>query len=988
MKLFRLLGFCSLLILALAGLVVAALFSPDLQAWYAQSRLEGVPGTKITIGSLSARPHTLTAGDVHIEREGASLALPSLYSELPLISDLEENQAHLTTLVAKGWTLDLTHYAGLSPKHEASEAGEKGPEARVVVGFLGTLLQALHLPQGVIIERLDTEGDILVPSSPGESPARLHVSVSGGQIGPNRHATLSLSTTVVDHWPALQSFSATGPLDCRFAATGSLETLSLRARVTQQDRPADDPLNFSASLDRVAPQGFSFALARGSRSLISFSGRVDEAGSRMTGAWTLAVTDADLNALGLEEGLPKGSAKGTGTLEASKPWDALDLKGSLDGVVSDFGSQQPTFGLPLPLSFATSFRLSLSADTLRLQQTSLTLSNGSFTATARTLQPVDLHLPDLGARVPDPAADGLALTLRNPPIPPLKTATSSWKLDVGGSSGSFLVKFGPDAVQLRSSSPARFEAVTLSMAGTPMVGALSLSSDIMATRASGTWKLTASSKATFADSRSLGDIELVATHPSEPDKPSTLTGNWSADLNALLTEVPALRAGGLSAAAAQGDYSLTFGPSLGVESTIKVQGHNPGHSATLILTADLEPDQSATFNAPLVFSFDSDRSDLTLDGSLSADAIEPHLDAKLSGQSVDLEHLKLLLGPLAAAAHIELPQALRDGPAAATVSAKQPSWGGHTGVLHVSIDHLLNGKTDLKNVGGSIVFDPTSLDVLNGRVTLPPHNLATFSAKVAFDRSAVLPYSVSGQGEVEKLDAKSLFQLSSADDNPPIEGLFDLGVTFKGSSRDFDGLLRGTDQSLHLKSSTGILRLLKVDVADSIPQIDSPVKDALGSVGSAVGSFFGVNKDPGASGRNPVSKTAEAVLEFCTRVSEIGFDHLDLQARRNADDSFVIEKLSIEGPEEVITGTGTLASAPGKALSKRPLSLDLRLGLKGLPATFLARAEVIPKPKDGETVTFLPDPVHIEGDLTQPDVHQWHDFLAKKANPPPPPKKS
>ena len=118
MKFIRPLLACLVLALVLAAIFLAAAFSPDVQTWIAQKALAGQPGLHASLGSLSAGLARTDVTDLHLEIDGAVLTLPSLQARLPLTTAVWKRKVLVRSLVAKGWTLDLSR----SPEPEAARA--------------------------------------------------------------------------------------------------------------------------------------------------------------------------------------------------------------------------------------------------------------------------------------------------------------------------------------------------------------------------------------------------------------------------------------------------------------------------------------------------------------------------------------------------------------------------------------------------------------------------------------------------------------------------------------------------------------------------------------------------------------------------------------------------------------------------------------------------------------------------------------------------
>ena len=110
MKFLRLLLTCLVVILTLALVVVLLAIAPAVQTWVAQHEAHEHPReVKGSLDSLSAGFGELDIENLHLETNGAALTLPSLKAKLTLTDALVRRQFHIQSLVAKGWSLDLSH---------------------------------------------------------------------------------------------------------------------------------------------------------------------------------------------------------------------------------------------------------------------------------------------------------------------------------------------------------------------------------------------------------------------------------------------------------------------------------------------------------------------------------------------------------------------------------------------------------------------------------------------------------------------------------------------------------------------------------------------------------------------------------------------------------------------------------------------------------------------------------------------------------------
>jgi hypothetical protein len=175
--------------------------------------------------------------------------------------------------------------------------------------------------------------------------------------------------------------------------------------------------------------------------------------------------------------------------------------------------------------------------------------------------------------------------------------------------------------------------------------------------------------------------------------------------------------------------------------------------------------------------------------------------------------------------------------------------------------------------------------------------------------------------------------------------------------------------------------MLATSVGDTIPEAKAPVKDALTSVGSAVGTLFGRPEAPVyALGTNAVSKRTEAALSLATDMGEIGFDSLDIAATRNPAGGLEIASLDLRSPEVRLSGGGRVDAPKGTGLLDAPFHASLSVSVKGGMADEMIRAGLVLGPVASDGFAPLSGEAGLAGTLRHVDAGPWHDRLGRAAN--------
>jgi hypothetical protein len=243
----------------------------------------------------------------------------------------------------------------------------------------------------------------------------------------------------------------------------------------------------------------------------------------------------------------------------------------------------------------------------------------------------------------------------------------------------------------------------------------------------------------------------------------------------------------------------------------------------------------------------------------------------------------------------------------------------------------------------------------------------------------VNPYSAKAAAALDDLDGAPLFGPPKSGQDPLLEGHFSVKGTLTGNGANLDDLLGRTQEEFRFTCTAGIVRLLRANVAESLPEVSSPVSDTLGSVGFVVGSVLGIKKDSMSAGKDSVSKTGDAVLNFTYQVAEIGFDKAAVTAIRRADGTIRLVDIEMTAPEEHLKGSGQIDNVMGLPITQEPLSVELRLGARGRPAELLSQAGLLSPAKDGLGYALLNESIRFGGTLEHIDESQWNALLVKAA---------
>jgi hypothetical protein len=962
----------------LLGLAALTALVPDVQTWAAQLALNQRPGMHATLGSLSAGFGEVDVEDARLESKGAVLSLPSLRARLPVLAALWHRRLPIESLVAKGWTLDLSQGAapagakGGAPGIASVRPGLR-PAAAAAVAALGAL-RTWQVPFDGTVDGLELEGDVLLASADGGAPIQVHLSIKGGGFGAGREARFDVEAAVVGaQIPAAFTF-AQGRVLAGLGPDGTIGRLEIKAGFSPvgESGPDGPGMSIEASARR---EGGALAclldVSRGARRVMSVDAHGKGSPVRLAGTWTVDLRDADVAPFGPYADLPSVEMTGKGTFDADGEFARVHAAGHLHAVAAKLGGLPPLLGRLHSLALETDFDMTAGAGLLRVASLRVSAGETEPMVVLKTLQAFEFDSLARRVAIADRSGDFIEGTFRDLPLALLFGPSARVGFASGRATGAFAVRATDRGFVFELDRPAKAAGVLLLGPGRLLGPGLEMSPSLKASYVSGAWEIELPPTDLRREGRILATLEAKASRAAGAGQPILVSGAWRMDLEALASQLPRRAWGWPAGRTASGEFKAKIADSAAVDCKVTAVGLDPAHQISADVHADVDSDGDFTFTVPVRVARGADASAVTAEGGVSFLGSETRIEAKIEGDDVAIAHLRALSAPVAALQSQE-PEAAHVGPT--------PAWGALKGRVDFAFKRLRVASDAYEGVSGTLTFDHDSVRLNGGRVWLLQHDLGIVTGLLTFDPAKALPYDLNAAVSVGDFDAAALFGKARGDELLPVEGRFSLDATVTASAADLGGLLGASREEVRVRSPSGILRLLKTNVADAIPEVQSRVSDTLGDVGSAVGAvLFGMKRDSPTYGKNPVSKAADAVLTFTYDVSEIGYDKLEVAARRDPDGSIQIEDIEMTAPNEHLTGSGKIAPAPGLPFTARPLSLELRLALRGDPAKLLAAAGLLAAQKDALGYVPLVQAVRLGGTLAQVDAAPWHDMLAAVA---------
>ncbi len=1002
------------------ALLVGAVCTSVVQTWIARWELAKQPGLHASVGSVSVGFSGIQALDLRVERNGVVLTVPDLEAQLPMKTALRDHRLLVSRLVAKGWTLDLSQRLGLAANSSPETTAHPAPDATAVAAtarepksngssigsatsvnpaaFQG-LLRGLSLPYDGSIDGIQVEGDILVATPKYGDASGIHVAAKGDGLAAGRTANFAIDAIATVANTSYPSVGAHGRLTVDVAATHAVNRADFKGTVSPLG--TSDVLDVVGSLAAIGHDGdesYALEVRRSDQRYAKAVAAFHPGRPRLEGTWKIDFGEEELRAWVPDYLVHLTAIEGAGQFDTDPQFAEPHLTGKLLAIGTNQGLLAAPPAGPQSVNLRAEFDATHRDGKLRIDRLKVGVRDENASSdsdpdaaplTLALLQPFMIDESTKAVNATNQDAEWLRVVLRKFPLTWVPPFSEQVRFGHGETTADLTVRGASGAYQLRSKGLLVANGVELLQSGRTLAQHLDLSVPVAVDRVPGQgWTLKASPLAIDRGGRRL--ITIDGTLPLRPDPYGRMqaSGTLKADLDAIAATPNGIAGlGWIKGKSASGSFSANLGAGSDVTAKITVVGHDPKHSVTADLSASIDDYRAAKFQAPVTISTGATTAKLSIDGTWASEPAGQHLEIQVGGEKIGIDQLRLLGGALMPG-ELNVP--------APTARDTRPFWGDLIGRVRVDFREVAVGDREWDNVGATIAFDHRSI-LLNGvrgvynpittekvdprhanEKEVEPRSALTAEATITFDPAANAPYLLKGTGSMEDMNATRLLGTPPADQNPEIEGRFAVAATFSGSGKNLADLAVHQREELKLTSHAGIVRLLKTSVAESIPEEKSrPGADAVAGVGYAFGAILGVH--PGPKNNASVSPTMEAVLNATYDIAEIGYDQFSVTATRRGDGTIDLSDLAITSDHARITGRGEIAAGQGGPIATRPLSLDLRLGFRGITAERLAKAAVVAAAKDAQGYSPLPQPIHFGGTLNHIDNTAWHDLLVKAA---------
>jgi len=386
------------------------------------------------------------------------------------------------------------------------------------------------------------------------------------------------------------------------------------------------------------------------------------------------------------------------------------------------------------------------------------------------------------------------------------------------------------------------------------------------------------------------------------------------------------------------------------------------------LRADVHASGEINVQAPLVFTLNSRRSDLSLVATLKPAGARQNIDAAIGANELyieDLQKFAALAPATPASAPAQTPAPSPTPPPAAPDT--KPAWDAFTGQLKLDIKKIVySPEMQATNVTGSVKITPSLLALENFHAATADGAEAKIAGTVAFDSTpaaAALPYNTDAKLTVTNFDPAPILVAANPGKRPTVEGKFDIAGAVTGRSPTLAALADTAAADLTLTSRGGKFNGFAASAVGAnisgVQKIASSVANSgvVGGLLSAIGGKVGIDTTA-ATAAVEKAKAANAMLG---RLIEINFDQMNIDASYRPGKETVIKNFSILSPDMRLVSNGTFGNDSKLSWAKQAISLVAAMSVRGEQANDMRTLGLLKKEADALGFTPLVNTFPIEG---------------------------
>jgi len=946
-------------------MVIGVLLLPAFQTWYTTHTLDKNNIKDVSIGFVSASFGKLALEDINIKKEGLSLTIPNLEANVSVLDALNTKHAHIKGIVAKGWVLDLSN-------NKISTLS-----LNTLSNTLKSIIETVPFPFDFDIQGIVLDGQIILPASNQHPPVHTNIRVTSGSIDSKGHGelTFNLSSIFGDPDLLLNGAQVEGISDFQIDSSKKISKFTIKANAVPTGSGFSRNESYSIILNkRNTNLDTEFKLVIGSqdKTICEFNAHANFDFTQVEGSWSIKANQSVLANLLPDKTLPFFTTEGSGTFAYVKSQDQWLVKGKLQ---HEFNQLERVATALAPFNHINAiydFYLLRDSKKIIVQNITGFLLEANKIASYHTLEPITINTDTVS--LADNLIDKnlLEITFIHMPVARLSPLTNPVLLSGTEVTGNLALRRLKTGYTLLTLSKFNIPALTLKIPGNNQLTALSVTGQFDTQISSDGLHYVIKSLEFNTKNAPLLKLSGEAFRALDPESTSTfkvtgvgkLTTLKSYFKDSFIEDIQ----GDLIEYNAAGSSNLN---SSTIESHITLFGLADHTSFTFAPHIDFFPNNTQSLFLPITVKRNNKVSDITIECSLNHEQNMTSFEAKLFGDYVVTEDLSLLSPWLSFKKELLNKK---------SVSNKR-LWGNLSGKVITEFAHLETPSRNINQFAATFEFDPKSIHMHGARGIFPDTHSFTADGTLEYKLDKITTYTLLAHATMNELPSADFLSPLKQGLDSSFEGKFSFDADIISQGESLSELYNHSTKTLHLHSTSGIVRLLKVNIGDTIPQNTSVVSDTLGSVSQKLGSFFQLKDHLEKYRNNEVSQNAENIISLTNDLAEIGYDSFKLNAIISQNGSIELNSLDLVSSDIHLSGYGTIA-ATQSSFTDEPLDLKLKLQAKGKIAQTITKAHLATVKDTDQGFTQFNQTIEIKGTLNKPDNTQWHDLLGKAANAP------
>ncbi len=971
-------------LVALAVVAVGVASTSWFQTWAARLALASNPALRGSIGTVSAGYRRIHLEDLHLERSGAVLTVPSLDADVPLLPAGVSRDIGVNRLYAHGWTLDLS---GLPSSGAMATMPAVGAPAAVIAAFSG-LFRQLELPADVALDGIDLQGKIILPPLPGYASGKADVTVKGGGLAAGKTGSFDFEVAITLDGPQMPvtSLKVKGTVTAGMATPRSFKGLGVHVTATAFGPQFIKGVTLVLAADATHAMGgesYTMTISGDTKQLAAIQADFPDNTKHLAGTWSLDVNDRDLAPFVFGRGLPAFDAMGQGSFDTDAAFTSLRAQGRLNADADRLQVLKPELAAVGRLTLQSEFDLAVSHSGIRVDRLKASLAGKTPVASVEALQPFEYKTTTGELKVANPNADLVGLTVQGLPLAWLVPFAPSLLLQGDDVKGEFTLDAGSGGLAVRSKAPLSLTNLVVGSGGKPVCTGIDVSAYFSGLYTPQGWQVQLAPLSVKSVGATMLTLSAKAGQLVGKTEPISTTGHWELSLPALLAQPACGARVALTGGVAKGDFTMTLGGKREIDTTIAITqlAVDPAVSTVKLpeiaagLRADFDGSGAVTFRSPLTITQGTQQSDLTLSGTVSPGATSPRFDLQVTGDKVYVDDCRLFGALVAPGQPVAVVPATPATPAptVALTADKQSFWSVADGRIVLSLKSvLLNGQAVATGVDGALRLAPGSLTIERLKASFVEGSTAKVSGVVSFDASAPKPYALTGEMTVANFNTGAFLKSLDSSRAPMVDGKFNITGNFGGRGLNFADLGNRVEGDLQLTSKSGSFNALSVGIESKMADTGR-IANAVASLGDFASALTG-RKDVG-----DVASRAQAIAEFCKILSPIKYDQLSVSLTRGSDLSLVLKNFSLISPDIRLLGTGQVTYIEAQPITAWPLALSFSLRARGRTVDLLKKANAVEAKPDDLGYSACTVPFNVAGTVGQPDTSELQASLTKLA---------